>query len=235
MTTAVKLALIDNSIDAEAYAPCVHWAEVLPVPFEAFRAKLGRLPRRADEFSHLILSGSEASILERDPWAEDEAEFVLEARARGARVLGSCWGHQLLAYALAGPGSVRRCREPEIGWIEVRVPERCGLLGAAGAAWTFSFHSDEVMGLGPGFRTLAESPVCAVQAFEVPGQPVWGLQIHPEITPERGLEMLRRRAGAPGPLQAAARVALESGPRDSGLIRSIVAAFLGGEGEGQIK
>jgi GMP synthase-like glutamine amidotransferase len=233
MKAAVKLALIDNSIDAEVYAPCVHWAEFLPVPFDAFRAKEGRLPGLESGYTHVILSGSEASILERERWAEDEAEWVREARKmKGVRLLGSCWGHQLLAYALGGPDCVRRCREPEIGWIEIRVLAPSPLLGPPGMAWVFSSHFDEVVGLGPRFRILAESSVCAVQAFDMPGEPVWGLQIHPEISVARGRETLR--SFAEGSLRGGGvfEDALRAEPRDSGLIRGIVAAFLGNDSTG---
>jgi len=227
METAVKLALIDNSINPEDYAPCVHWGEFLPVPFDAFRAKEGRLPPLKDGYTHIILSGSEASILERGSWAEDEADFIREAEERGVRLLGSCWGHQLLAYALGGSSCVGRCREPEIGWIKIRILAASLLLGPARTAWTFSSHFDEVIGLGPAFRILAASQACAVQAFDRPGRPIWGLQIHPEISIARGRETLLRFA-ARNPLQRGVfEAALGAGPRDSGLIRRIVAAFLG--------
>lgn len=65
MTQAVKLALIDNSIDPDSYPPCAHWGEFLSVPFDSFRAGDGRLPDLGDGYTHLILTGSEASILER--------------------------------------------------------------------------------------------------------------------------------------------------------------------------
>ena len=227
MKTAVKLALVDNSIDPEAYAPRVHWGEFLPVPFDAFRAKDGRLPRLGAGYTHIILSGSEASILERESWAEEEADFVREAQARRVPLLGSCWGHQLLAYALGGPSCVGRCRAPEIGWIEVRILAASRILGPAGTAWVFSSHFDEVLGLGPSFRVLAASPLCAVQAFEMAGRPVWGLQIHPEISIARGRETLLRFADRDPRGRGIFESALRAEPRDSGLIRGIVAGFLG--------
>jgi GMP synthase-like glutamine amidotransferase len=226
MTHAVKLAVIDNSIDPDFYSPCVHWREHLDVPFDAYRAKEGRLPSLQDGYTHFILTGSEASILERERWVGDEADWAADARHRGLCLLGSCWGHQLLAFALAGPSSVGRCREPEIGWIEVRIPAETPILGPAGAAWTFSFHFDEVKALPPAFRVLASTPPCPIQAFELTGWPVWGLQIHPEISADRGREALRRFAESHPLQKSRIEFALRSEPRDSGLIRRIAAVFL---------
>jgi GMP synthase-like glutamine amidotransferase len=220
------VAIIDNSIEPEVYRPVEHWAAHLGAPWRAFTARRGEFPD-PEAFSHVILTGSEASILERDPWVETEAAFVREAAAGGAAVLGSCWGHQLIAYALAGESRVARCPSPEIGWIPIRIDRASELLGPAGEEpYVFSVHFDEVRDLPPGFEVLASSEGCAVHAFGWSGRPVWGLQSHPEIDIPSGrafLEDLIER-GFKG--REAMRRALGREPRDSGLIRGIVRAFL---------
>jgi len=116
----IRVAIIDNSIDPSVYTPVAHWAGFLEAPWQAFRAPEGKLPGLAS-FSHFILTGSEASILDLQPWVADEIDFVNGAFEAGKAILGSCYGHQLLARALAGPACVGRCREPEIGWIPVDI------------------------------------------------------------------------------------------------------------------
>jgi GMP synthase-like glutamine amidotransferase len=225
-TQVPTVAIIDNSIEPEVYRPVEHWAAHLGAPWQVFTARRGEFPDPA-AFSHVILTGSEASILDRDPWAETEAAFVREAAAEGAALLGSCWGHQLIAYALAGESRVARCARPEIGWIAIRLERESGLLGPAGASpYVFSVHFDEVRDLPPDFEILASSEGCAVHAFRWAGRPVWGLQSHPEIdipTGRRFLEDLIAR-GFKG--RAAMCEALGREPRDSGLIRGIVGSFL---------
>lgn len=220
------VAIIDNSIEPEVYRPVEHWAAHLVAPWRAFTARRGEFPDPAG-FSHFILTGSEASILERDPWVETEAAFVREAAEAGAAVLGSCWGHQLIAYALAGESRIARCPRPEIGWIPIRLDRGSGLLGPAGASrYVFSVHFDEVRDLPPDFEVLASSEACAVHAFGLVGRPVWGLQSHPEIdipTGRRFLEDLIARGFKGG---EAMREALGREPRDSGLILGLVKSFL---------
>lgn len=226
----VRVVIVDNAVDPRVYRPVAHWRRWLDVPAEAFVAREGRFPDLDGGVTHLILTGSEASILDRAPWAETEARLVRDAVARGAAVLGSCWGHQLLAYALAGEACVRRAAAPEVGWIQIRVLEGGDILGEAGEAWTFAVHFDEVAGLDGRFEILAESDGCGIQGFRLRGRPVWGIQPHPEIDPEEGRATLRAFLARGFAAAARAEAALRAGPRDSGLIRTIVRVFLESSG-----
>jgi GMP synthase-like glutamine amidotransferase len=222
----ISVAIVDNSIQPEIYAPVGHWSRYLGVPWRAFTARNGEFPVPG-EFSHLILTGSEASILERDPWVETEAGLVRSAAASGTPVLGSCWGHQLIAYALAGPGCVGRCPSPEIGWIAVRVDRESDLLGAAGTVHhVFSVHFDEVRDLPASFEVLASTGACRIQAFRAGNRPVWGIQSHPEIDVPDGLRTLRDFASRGSRGREACLEALRQAPRDTGLIGRVVRAFL---------
>jgi len=222
----IRLAIIDNAVFPEIYKPVEHWSRGLSVPWEAFVARDHRFPDPA-RFTHVILTGSESSILEPAGWVAEEAEVVAEAVRRGLAVLGSCWGHQLLAQALAGPGRVGRCPRPEIGWISLRLTASSELLGEAGEEpATFSVHFDEVKDPGPEFEVLASSGLCAVQAMRLKGRPVWGLQCHPEVDIPTGRKFLRDLVESGFKGREALLEALASRPRDSGLIRKIVPAFL---------
>jgi GMP synthase-like glutamine amidotransferase len=222
---SVKVAIIDNSIDPGLYGPVGHWSRYLDVPWDAWTAREGRFPD-PEAYSHVILTGSEASILEPDPWAEAEAEYAARAVAAGSVVLGSCWGHQLLAFALAGRSHVRRCPRPEVGWIPIRVARDCDLLGPAGTAYTFSVHYDEVCDLPDDFEVLASTEACSVQAFGHKVRPVWGLQCHPEVDVATGKKFLEDLVAVGFKGRDYLGQALSRPPRDSGLIHSIVRAFL---------
>ncbi len=165
--------------------------------------------------------------MERDAWVEEEAAFVREAVAMGYPTLGSCYGHQLLALALGGPAHVRRTPRPEVGWYPIDILEKNGLLGEEGRAFAFCSHFDEVVGLAKGYRILASTPACPIQAFELPGRPVWGIQFHPEIDIADARQFLRLLAGRGLQTSSVFAEAMQTAARDSGLIRTIVRHFLG--------
>jgi GMP synthase-like glutamine amidotransferase len=225
--TKIHVAIIDNSLDPEVYNPVLHWSRWLSVGWEAYRALEGRLPELGGGgFTHIILTGSEASILDRETWVDREVELVRRALEDRVPILGSCYGHQLLALAAGGPDCVRRSPEPEIGWLPIRVQEETPLLGPPGTVHAFTLHFDEVVARGQGFKVLASTPGCPVQAFQFGDGPAWGIQSHPEIGVEDGRMVLEAELKGGYKGSEAISRALASVPLDSGLIHSIVPAFM---------
>jgi len=221
-----KVAIVDNSIDPSIYRPVDHWSRYLDAPWQAFVARHGEFPDPAG-FSHIILTGSEASIVEREPWVEAEAAFVRDAATGGAAILGSCWGHQLIAFALAGESCVGRCVRPEIGWIPIRADRESELLGPAGTVqYAFSIHFDEVRDLPASFEVIASTGTCPIHAFRAGDKPVWGLQSHPEMDIPTALRTLRDLAARSSRGRDALLEAMAQTPRDSGIIHRVVRAFL---------
>jgi GMP synthase-like glutamine amidotransferase len=222
----IRVAIVDNSIAPSIYRPVDHWAAFLRVPFSSFRAPEGKLPGLNERFTHVILTGSEASIMEREGWVEAEVEYVREVLSRNLPILGSCYGHQLLALAARGDASVRRAPRPEIGWHPIDIRTKSGLLGNEGTIYAFSSHFDEVIGLNEDFRILASSPGCPVQAFELKDRPVWGIQFHPEIDIAAARVFLSRLVGLGMETSSLFAEALGMKPRDSEVIHRIVRHFL---------
>ena len=222
----IKLAIIDNSLDHSIYNPIRHWKICLDRDFHVFRATDNHFPAVQD-FTHIILTGSEASILHREKWTYDEINLINEAAGRGMSLLGSCYGHQLLAVALAGPKHVQRCAEPEIGWIPIAINGADKFLGNKRNAFCFSSHCDEVKDLPDEFLVFASSDRCQTQAFRFKSHSIWGLQIHPEMNIEEAQWYLSRRVENKHEPLRLFQSALDSRPRDSGLIHQVVQNFLG--------
>lgn len=226
MIKEATVAIIDNSIDPSIYMPVAHWTAFLQARWQAFTAREHQFPNLNDGFTHLILTGSEASILEREHWVQEEIEFVLEAIQKNIPVLGSCWGHQLLAFALAGPTHVKRSRFPEIGWIPVDITEEDTLMGKKGQEFVFSSHCDEVVGLNDDFRVFASSDNCRVHAFQWKTNPVWGIQSHPEMNIPDAQRYLRLNVAFHHEPISLFRRALYSTPKDTGMIHAVINKFI---------
>jgi len=222
----LKVAIVDNSVDSSVYDPIRHWTSYLEVTWEAFKATKHHFPDLKNEYTHIILTGSEASILERESWAYEEIELIHEGVERGIPILGSCYGHQLLAVALAGSSHVQRSPNPEIGWIPVRIKEDNQLLGEKDEVFSFSSHFDEVINLSEDFFVFADSDNCDIQGFKMKDRPVWGLQMHPEISIQEAQMFLRNLIALGLKTTPFFEKALNSNPNDSGLIHRIIKKFV---------
>jgi GMP synthase-like glutamine amidotransferase len=221
-----RIAIIDNSLDHTVYNPIRHWEICLDRDCDVFKATDNHFPEIQD-FTHIILTGSEASILQREKWAYDEIDLIKEAAEKGVSIFGSCYGHQLLAVALAGPQHVRRCPDPEIGWISIAINGEDAFLGKKGRAYCFSSHLDEVKELPDEFLVFASSDRCRIQAFRFRNESIWGLQIHPEINIAEAKWYLERRVENKHDPLPLFQAALNSRPQDSGIITQVLQNFLG--------
>lgn len=224
--TEPALLVVDNALDHQMYRPLEHWAQMVgSTPDSVYPPGGGSLPD-VDRYSHVIITGCEGSITEMPDWAKEEAVWLNEVIAAGAAVLGSCWGHQLIAVTIAGPNSVRQAAEPEFGWVEIPVFDNGDLL-PIGSLETFTSHFDEVAAdCHPDLRVLAGTPACAVQAARWGDKPVWGIQPHPEISPQQGAEFLTLAAEKWPDSAEQMRSALARPVRDSGAGEPIVKRFL---------
>ena len=119
-------------------------------------------------------SGSAACVTAPEPWMDGLVDFILDASVAGVPLLGICFGHQIIAHAIYGPGSVRKSATPEIGWTDIRVTSEDPLFaGLEGGFNTFESHFDEVVP-AEGMTVFASSERCAVQAYRVADKPIWG-------------------------------------------------------------
>jgi GMP synthase-like glutamine amidotransferase len=92
-----NLLILDDALDHQIYQPVEHWKLALGFDPDHIHVPSGEPLPVAGAHTHVILTGSEASILNRASWVDDEIRWVQEAIKQEVRMLGSCWGHQLIA------------------------------------------------------------------------------------------------------------------------------------------
>jgi len=178
-----RILILDGAIDRSAYHPVEQWARYFDgVAFDAVHLPSNEPVPALDRYTHVLVTGSEASIVEREAWYDVEANIVRDAVDRGLAVLGSCFGHQMLVRALSGPEYVRRAPSPELGWVAIDILGADPLFANLPNPWhAFAVHFDEVVAPPAPWRVLAVNDVCSVQAIRYGDLPVWGIQPHPEI------------------------------------------------------
>ncbi|CAN6237324.1 unnamed protein product [Urochloa humidicola] len=218
--------------------------------WDCFRVIAGEFPAAEDLASYdgFVVSGSPHDAHGEEPWIRRLCALIRTLHAMGKRVLGVCFGHQVLCRALGG--RVGRARG---GWdVGVRtVTFAPGLLQGQGRGLGFlgggefprsaaivEVHRDEVWELPPGATVVASSEKTRVEAFAV-GEIALGVQGHPEYTADILLNLVDRltaqgdiegRAGE----EARRAAAAEAGGPDRAVWTGICRNFLRGGGGGVV-
>lgn len=191
-TATVRILIVDNSLHPALFKPGALWKRHLSgVETEAVNIPSGADAPPLSGFTHLILTGSEASILRPEPWFEAEVELVRDAVRLGISVIGSCFGHQLLVYALSGPEYLRPADPPEVGFTKVEMTGTDPLFDGLPNPWsTFVYHFDTVVDPPPPWRKLGRTPACDTHVLRYGALPIWGIQAHPEISARQAKRFL---------------------------------------------
>jgi GMP synthase (glutamine-hydrolysing) len=131
----------------------------------------------------VVITGSHAMVTDHEPWSERTAAWLRKAVEQRTPLLGICYGHQLLAYALGGEVGDNP-HGHETGTVDVYLNEAgCAdrlLGGLANPLRVHVSHQQTVLRLPSAARPLARSDRDEHQAFVV-GDAVWGVQFHPEF------------------------------------------------------
>ncbi|MBN1249573.1 MAG: glutamine amidotransferase [Anaerolineae bacterium] len=143
----------------------------------------GQMLPPLDAIAGAVITGSHAMVTDRATWSERTAAWLREAVDFGLPVLGICYGHQLLAYALGGIVEDNP-RGWEFGTVTTTLTTSAQadpLLGGLGEAIEVqTSHTQSVTRLPSGARLFACSEKDPHLAYGI-GDRVWGVQFHPEF------------------------------------------------------
>jgi GMP synthase (glutamine-hydrolysing) len=147
-----------------------------------------------EEISGIVITGSHDNVTDHHEWSERLAGWLPEAVERRIPILGICYGHQLLAYALGG-----EVGDNPVGWefgtVDAHLTSDASgdaLLGRLETPIKVHVtHTQTVLRLPEKARRLALSEKDGNQAFVV-GDCAWGVQFHPEYDTEVVKEYIRQ-------------------------------------------
>ncbi len=188
----MRILIIDNNM-----LPAYHGANDIRAfsylapgaTFFTRRAPSDDLPADTKMFDRVIVSGSFHSILVDTSWSLKLEEWVRRFISENKPVMGICYGHQLLGKIIGGKSFVGKANPPELGWAKLILKKEKSegknqvspfIKNIPDTFYSFSSHFDEIQKPPKNCRVLISSKDCAVQAFDVPGKPIFGIQFHPE-------------------------------------------------------
>jgi GMP synthase-like glutamine amidotransferase len=167
------------------------FASLLGTEFEleTFDAEHGELPEAGAHGAYLI-TGSPAGVYDPLPWIGPLMEFIRSAKA--SRMIGVCFGHQVMAQALGG----EVIKSPK-GWAaglnryDVVHPEPW-TNGERQVAIPAS-HQDQVVAQPPNTAVVAASDFTPFAALAWTDRPAISFQFHPEFSVGYAKALIEKR------------------------------------------
>ncbi|GAB4259290.1 MAG: glutamine amidotransferase [Thermoleophilia bacterium] len=158
-------------------------------------------------YAGVIALGGPMGVYDRHavPHLQLSMDVIADALRRGAPFLGLCLGSQLLAEVLGSPvfPGARRSLAPEVGFLPLSLTDagrKDPVMRLFDSGEPVMLWHEDTHDLPRNAVLLASSATYAVEAFRV-GDRTYGLQFHPEATPETiatWVEEDRRRLGELG-------------------------------------
>jgi len=188
---------------------------------DSFDVQAGELPPDPTAQHAYLITGSPAGVYDPLPWIEPLVGFIRSARQ--AKMVGVCFGHQVMAEALGG-----RVEKSENGWgaglhhysILRREPWMDGELAIAAPA----SHQDQVVLQPPSTEVVAESDFTPYAALAWTDRPAISFQFHPEFSPDFAKALIAERYDiVPDPDVAIASL---DAPNDSARVADWIRRFL---------
>lgn len=175
----------EAEFQAEEFQNFVDFLELADHDMELveYRITEEEFPRSAGECDAYLVTGSPKGVYDHEGWIGQLGDFIRDSHMEGAKLVGICFGHQILAHALGGHAE-KSVKGWGIGPNRVNVSTPKPWMTPALPSGNFYFcHQDQVTSLPPEAELLAGNEFCPNGMFVI-GDSVLGLQAHPEFTTE---------------------------------------------------
>jgi len=145
-----------------------------------YKVALGEWPKSVNECQAWFITGSAKSAYESDSWILKLKRFINETEQQKIKLIGICFGHQIIAQALGG--SVEKSSKGwGVGIKDFEIIQNQNWMQPAQKKLSLLFsHQDQVVKLPPQAVLLAQDSFCPNQMFQI-GQHILTLQGHPEF------------------------------------------------------
>ncbi|CAH9081924.1 unnamed protein product [Cuscuta europaea] len=149
-----------------------------------FRVARGEFPAEEEigDFDGFVITGSCCDAHANDVWICDLLNLLNKLDSMKKKVLGICFGHQILGRAIGGKVG-RNAKGWDIGMTDVQLfPSKLfNCIEMPPFLDVIEFHQDEIHELPPKAEVLACSNKTGIEMFRY-GDHIMGIQGHPEYT-----------------------------------------------------
>ncbi len=167
--------------------------------FKVYNVMEGHYPPDSERYDAYLVTGSKADSFGSDAWIQTLKTYLLERYARGDKLLGVCFGHQLLALLLGGKAE-RAVQGWGVGIHQYRMENKTAWMSPDLEDLTLLIsHQDQVTRLPENATLLASSEFCPIASYCI-GDQVLCFQGHPEFVHDYAralLDLRQQQIGEP--------------------------------------
>jgi len=194
--------------------------------YQGYDVADGQFPDSVDVCDAYLITGSPKGVYDAYEWIAELGDFIREAYVAGKKLVGICFGHQILAHALGGH-SQRSEKGWGLGLKEFDIYKKKDWMTTDLSQSSLHFvHQDQVVQLPPGAELLGGNDFCPNLFFTIEDQ-VLGIQGHPEFTAEIMHEIIDARRDIFGPeLCGSAASSIDEGIPDNQILAEWISNFL---------
>ena len=195
--------------------------------YRSYAVPSGNLPARPEDHPAYVITGSSAGVYDALPWIAPLREFIRAAHGR-AKLVGLCFGHQIMAEALGG-----RVEKSHKGWglglHSYGVTHAAPWMDGPARVSIAASHQDQVVAPPEGATVLAASAFTPYAALGYAGGEAVSFQFHPEFDSGMARALVElRRSRLPDPAQADRMLASLDAPSDADRVAGWIRRFIDG-------
>ena len=195
------------------------------IQFAVYDVELGQYPADIDEVDAYLITGSKSAVYEDKPWIAALMDFVRELHRRRKKLVGICFGHQLVAHALGGKAE-KSSRGWGVGLHTHRFTAAPHWHDQGNLAFDILVsHEDQVVIPAEGAEVLAGSEFCEHAVCRI-GDHILTFQGHPEFVPGYAREIMVHRRDIIGEDTYAAGMASLQGEHEGQRVALWILNFL---------
>lgn len=155
--------------------------EQYSIEYRRYDVQNNNFPTDLNECDAYLITGSKTGVYDKKPWINSLTLFIQQANCEGVKLVGLCFGHQILAEALGG-----KVEKSDKGWgvgamVSRPVEHADWMTDKLGALCLLYSHQDQVTRLPDKAKVLFSSDFCEFSAFYIE-KSVMAFQGHPEFT-----------------------------------------------------
>ena len=193
--------------------------------YRIYQAYKYSLPNATDECDVYLITGSSYSVYDTENWINDLKEFIRQINKENKKLIGICFGHQIIAEALGG-----QVKKSDKGWgiglMESKVLQHKNWMEPDRSYfYLLVTHQDQVISLPEEAVLIATNEFCINFGFMIKDH-ILTFQGHPEYEPEYLTYLMEKREKIIGNERVDVAKRSLRGSADGGLIAAWIVAFI---------